>query len=260
MFAHKPVLVIVTSTTCGHCHDFKSQVRDDLVAKIRETGKVNVVETNFESATAAPGPEYHPSFVSYIGWFPEFILFTGDSWENHDSELKGEIMGGKMTDGKPEWVQGGPRPTVDGITGWINEKLATEPFKSAQGGSYIVNVPPPANTVRTVGSAPKYGTSAPKHPTISNQRRVVLTEGGRPLDMGNGVQIPGVPPGHFNSHGSWDGSRSRTQEPVQTPGLQGNLYTGLRSGSPTSAGSTGYVPTIGMRTNFVSSTIGPDIQ
>lgn len=235
MASKKSVFVILTSSTCGHCQTFKSKYRDEVIKRVKDDGKVNFVEINFPTSNSVPGPEYHPDLVKYIGWFPEFIIFTGESWENHSIELIGSIMAGKMVSGRPEFVQEESRLDVDSIISWINKEVPSGPFESSEslGGPYRVNTAHPTNVIQSSpqNSLSRYGVQPPRHPTINsdnkNPRKVVLlTEGGRPL---NKESIPG---------------EDTEQRSVSSPGF----------------GSMGYVPTIGMRTKFRSGNIETDIK
>ena len=122
MASKKPVFVIITSSTCGHCQTFKTKYRDEVASRIKAEGKANLVEINFPTSNAVPGPEYHPNLVKYIGWFPEFVLFTGESWENHSIDLDGVIMAGAGWDdkGRPKFNQEESRLDVEGIISWVN--------------------------------------------------------------------------------------------------------------------------------------------
>ena len=224
----KSVFVIITSDTCHNCVRFKTDFRNDLLKKLEDSGKINVVEINYQTSQPIQDPNYHPDLSSYIGWFPEFILFTGESWEDRSSKLRGEIMYGNMINGQPVISPGGPKFSVDGIFSWVEEKLSENLFKSSKIQSEVHNtnisqIPLPSSAI----NLPKYGISSPRHPTInpnSPQKRVIVLT---------------------------DGNITLNTEFAQT---SNNSY------SPSGNGSTGYVPGIGMNINFSHSSLDFDIK
>lgn len=119
------ILVIFTATSCGACIKYKKIFRDDVLNKLISEGKVSIIEINFPTFNVVLGPEYHPQLKKYIGWFPEFVLFTNESWYNYSTDLIGYIMGGRIVNGeaKPEKPIA---PNAENVSNWINRTIASE--------------------------------------------------------------------------------------------------------------------------------------
>ena len=91
------ILVIVTAGDCPACKFFKSK-RRDLLDIVNREKLVKIEEINFPNKHSPPDfSSYHPDLVKYIGWFPEFIIFTKESWNNHSIPLKGYVLNGVYT-------------------------------------------------------------------------------------------------------------------------------------------------------------------
>lgn len=64
----KPLLVISTSSSCGHCAQFKLTEREDLLKSIK--GMVDVIELDETTFSQ------HREVLKYIRWYPHFMLFS----------------------------------------------------------------------------------------------------------------------------------------------------------------------------------------
>jgi len=79
------------------------------------------------------GNEYHPQLQSKVHFFPTFILFPGNLWNNHKTKLKGIIKHGDE-----------PQPKIDysknSVLSWINDSLKNSLFSSEKYSSdkYVV--------------------------------------------------------------------------------------------------------------------------
>lgn len=173
------VLVIVTSDTCGHCTVFKNNERDPLLNRLENDPRLEVVEVDIINGDASVINNFHPMLRIYVGWFPEFILFKGNSWREHDQPLIGKIMGGFMEKKNVNGIEtmkaeydpnSGAKPTVENILDWINQTL---PFGGA----------PPTSTGRyssdemsRVQGSSGTRTSSPRDqirlPTYGSARRI----------------------------------------------------------------------------------------
>ena len=110
----KPVFVLITAKTCPGCVIFKKNTWDDLKKDLEKQNKVQIVTIEVPTTQSKPDPnKYHKDLSRFIGWFPTFILFPADRWNNPKSELIGIVKNGKLVppgtnkDGKyiPEMVE-----------------------------------------------------------------------------------------------------------------------------------------------------------
>jgi len=144
MSTRRPVFVIVTADTCGHCTTFKNKTLPSLKSRILSEGKCSLVEINFPNTNTIPGPEYHPHLKKYIGWFPTFFLFTGSSWSDHSKPLNGIILNGKLEGDEPKFVSS-VNLSDDSIISWINRSISSNPLftnDESQSLSTPTNSPP----------------------------------------------------------------------------------------------------------------------
>jgi len=144
----KPVFVLLMAKTCGHCANFKSKRWPSIKEELLKDGKVDIVEIELETQTTKPPSKYHPDLHKYIGWFPSMFLFNGDSWNNHNSELKGIIKNGKLTDDGVKNVKSGGKIvdySQESILAWVDSNLNQNPiFQSgvyrSKGKMYVPTV------------------------------------------------------------------------------------------------------------------------
>ena len=200
MTSKKPVFVIVTSGSCGHCKTYKEKQRVELVNRIKSEGKVNLIEIDLPGSRVEIKPEYHPDLTRYIAFFPQFLLFTGESWDNKSGRLEGVSINGEMINDKIELINKPTKSDTNFILNWIN--LQSAEFRSkAMGSSQNPNSvnsnyqnsnyqgvnstrgPSPNNNYQSQN----FGTLSPLHPTLNNnlgpvQKKIILTEGGKPLN------------------------------------------------------------------------------
>src|SRR5680860_1135952 len=122
-----PVFVIITSTTCGACNTFKTRYRMEVMSRLKDEGRVEIVEINFPNMKPVLDNRYHPDLIKFIPWYPLFIIFTGESWENHSTPLMGEIMYAKYEGGRysPEMNQ---PINAETIILWVNKKISEHPY------------------------------------------------------------------------------------------------------------------------------------
>lgn len=122
--------VSVLSKTCSHCKNFKDTSLTTLKNRVKLIPGINRKEYIEVSnlASAFDESKYHPDFSRFITWFPTFIIFTTESWEAHDKELIGKVMGGNITDNKmtlSNKAEFSANP-VD-ITNWIKKCMIDYP-------------------------------------------------------------------------------------------------------------------------------------
>ena len=133
----KPVLIIVTSETCAHCVTYKKYYHYQVMDWVKQKKQVNLIELHLSDGLVRLAPEHHPDLKRYVRWFPQFLLFTGESWGNRQGKLDGIIMGGEMVNGTPETVEE-KMPPLNGsnIIRWATEHVSN---------NNISQIPPAAN-------------------------------------------------------------------------------------------------------------------
>ena len=149
----RPVFVAITSDSCGACSVYKSQHQNDLISGLKELDIVDVVEINTKTMNPeSMSQEYHPELSKLIKWYPVFMLFEGESWENHDGHLVGKIRGGRIVNGVSSVVQPHPPITSEGIIKWVAETSREPMFNRISGSksrdSKMNPVPVPGRSTR----------------------------------------------------------------------------------------------------------------
>lgn len=121
----KSVLVLVMSHMCGACQNFKRKMLPDLERELKNDNRFRFIILDFPEM-AIPfdkeGKEYHPELRNgFVEFFPTFLLFPGNLWNNKESKLKGIA--------KHELKK---NPNVDysksSILSWIDETLRKNPL------------------------------------------------------------------------------------------------------------------------------------
>ncbi len=126
MSSSKPVFVMVTAATCGHC-----QKLHERWGPIRETIQrlgIRIKELNLPEMGSRVSEQGYPEDMQrYLGWFPIALLFPGDNWDavmaSREKTLHGAIMNGQVGNDRPH-------PAVyaldaDGLTRWITDTIPT---------------------------------------------------------------------------------------------------------------------------------------
>lgn len=120
MSNRNPILVIVTANNCDHCKIFKKDILNDLKAALLRENKVTIEELNLNS-TNDPIPEHYSQDLGrYVKWFPTFVLFNRESW-NNGNNLIGCVFNGIMDKGEAELV-GKRKLNKNNIVRWVNDE------------------------------------------------------------------------------------------------------------------------------------------
>ena len=174
----KPVFVLVTADTCGHCKNFKSTVWPTFESGLKQEGKVRIVHINLRTMGDKIGPEYHPDIIKYISWFPTVMMFNG-TWDNHSVPLEGDIFNGPMTStGKPT----GRTPlTAQNLKEWIDNKLKEDKYKNPIKIESVM-VPPSVSSL----------SPDTKRPVV------IITDNGKPITNTPPNIIPTI--GHYYNY------------------------------------------------------------
>ncbi len=188
------VFVIITAETCGACAKFKEKggVREKILRKLNELNIVRIEEIVLRATTTSTPDarelleRYHPNLRVWIGWFPQFLLFTSESWDNKYDPLKGSIFNGTFDPLKYDQttrearLATGPKPVqdsrykinADNIVSWIYSTSQMNNHNSSHFSSYpdgpeyysdhhsqlsnYGNEPVRTRAIPTVGSGIKY--------------------------------------------------------------------------------------------------------
>ena len=116
----KPVLVLVMSEACGACQNFKRKILSDLEKDLRNDSRVRFVVLEFPTMAIPQnkdGREYHPELRNgFVEFFPTFLLFPGNLWNNKDSKLKGVAKHSLKKNSQVDYSK-------SSILSWIDETL-----------------------------------------------------------------------------------------------------------------------------------------
>src|SRR5665647_1415124 len=118
------VLVLVMSQKCGACQRFKKSL-PELEKPLNNDKRFEFVVLEFDDFTipAPKGNQYHPELRNFIKWFPSFILFPSNLWNNHKSTLKGVIKHGDEATPKIDY-------SLSSLNSWISEALKNPMFSN----------------------------------------------------------------------------------------------------------------------------------
>lgn len=126
---NKPVLVLAMSEKCGACVQFKRKMLPELEKELNNDSRIKFVVLDFPEMMipqTTQGLTYHPELRNgFVRFFPTFILFPGNLWNNHNSKLKGVIKHGDEPNPRPDYS----KPS---ISSWIDETLKTPGFSEIQ--------------------------------------------------------------------------------------------------------------------------------
>jgi hypothetical protein len=163
--AIRGIFVIVTLPSCGHCQDYLFNQHDKLLNLLRSDGRIKLLhliaegyentkrlviaeETANEKGLTLP----HDSsfklpaelYTTYWKWWPNFMLFTKESWESCSNgqktcRLQGSTLGGKVINKIDEYgkaiqiIEENPREynaQAEKIMEWIINQLNSSLFES----------------------------------------------------------------------------------------------------------------------------------
>ena len=114
----KPVLLIVTSKSCGACTNFKKRQLPELEKELKTDDRITIETLDY--------PDFNVSaeLKPYIKFFPSIMLIPGNLWNT--KKLKGIVKHGDedMSKLKIDY-------SVNSIKKWIDETLKNEMFQSS---------------------------------------------------------------------------------------------------------------------------------
>lgn len=189
----KPVFLLATAHTCGHCATFRSEwprIRDEL----ERMDQVRIIDCEVPTFADLPDPDIYPADLSlrWVRWFPTIMLFNGASWDNAvpnsgrdvaNAKLQGVIFNGYMDDNTDEAmpVRGAPAPTLDRVMSWVNKELPKLKSKPSLDGNSILSLLA-ARSNQGSGSKPVSNQGSNQGPgnlrnPVPSRRDVVLTQG-----------------------------------------------------------------------------------
>jgi len=137
----KPVLLIITSSSCGHCRTYKQNNEKAVMEMLGREHLATVYQIN--DGVITPSSPINPNLNKYVHFVPTFMLLTKESWEGN-GPLLGSIMNQKMGhDSGKEFIQTSQAKheffnTSEGIKDWIIRELRNNPiFNSNVPKSYV---------------------------------------------------------------------------------------------------------------------------
>lgn len=133
---HKPVLVITRALPgmCGACDYYSKFVDAQFKELLKKDSRVDVLELTKEpteiTVTNNHKIKVHPDIYSWVTWWPSFIIFTANSWNDHNSSLQGAIFGGIIDEetGTPAEAPGkydyrSPQMLIEWVENTLNSNL-----------------------------------------------------------------------------------------------------------------------------------------
>jgi thiol-disulfide isomerase/thioredoxin len=122
---NKPVLVLVMSQQCPACSNFKKKMLPELEKEFKNDSRIRFVLLDFpkmEIPISKDGKDYHPELRNgFVEFFPTFLLFPGNLWNNKDSKLKGVAKHVLSKNPKPDYSKAS-------IVNWIDETIRKDPL------------------------------------------------------------------------------------------------------------------------------------
>ena len=119
------VLVIATWEGCHHCKTFKERHYDSLIEKLSEIAPLSIILYELDknrklTAKYIKGADksriINPNFPGIIPWYPAFLLFKKEVWENVAVVPIGNVYNGiRNSEGLIEPAPGGGAITADKI-------------------------------------------------------------------------------------------------------------------------------------------------
>jgi hypothetical protein len=118
-------LVLVMSEQCGACQQFKARLLPTIQRDLENDHRFKFVILEFPTMRVNPpkNNEYHPDLRNFIKWFPTFIMFPSNLWENSRSKLTGVIKHGDEENPKIDYSR-------NSLFSWIDETLKKPGFSS----------------------------------------------------------------------------------------------------------------------------------
>lgn len=122
---NKPVLVLVMSEKCGACQNFKRKALPELEKELKNDSRFKFVSLDFPDMTVPnnkDGKEFHPELRNgFVEFFPTFLLFPGNLWNDKNSKLKGVAKHDLKINPNVDYSK-------NSIISWIEETLKTNPL------------------------------------------------------------------------------------------------------------------------------------
>lgn len=126
----KPIFVIATAENCQFCQIF-AQAWPEIKVAIEASGLVTVRYIQVPDSFNPPDPSQYPFDLTerWIGWYPSFMLFNGQSWENARPEvdhrrlvkLQGFVFNGEFGPDGKIFNTKKKVPTKENLLSWIRE-------------------------------------------------------------------------------------------------------------------------------------------
>jgi len=127
----KPILIIATSSGCGHCMAFKQNFEKGVLDMLKETNYVELIQVH--DGRIQQKVHFNPTVGKYLTKVPAFALITRESWDsNGEPELvMMNLIPGRVTpDGFIKTEVGERKYPVNsnGVKEWLETNLKTNPM------------------------------------------------------------------------------------------------------------------------------------
>ena len=127
---NKPVLVLVMSQKCGACHNFKAKMLPELEKDLKNDNRFRFLVLDLpdmgvpKTGRDIAGNEFHPDLKNgFVQFFPTFLLFPGNLWNDKNSRLKGVPKHDMEKNPKVDYSRAS-------ILSWIDSTIETDPLFS----------------------------------------------------------------------------------------------------------------------------------
>lgn len=145
----KPVLLLVMSKKCGGCLQYKATAFPKIKAKLEKDPRFVFKIVELDDFNPGNIKTIHPEVKNFIRFFPTYVLFTGESFNDHKSKLVG-VVNNSGTEDEPK-----PNNGDEGLHEWISKTISSAPFSKT---SMHRTLPGGQMVVPTRGTYSKYRT------------------------------------------------------------------------------------------------------
>ena len=115
----KPMFVMVTADTCGHCQNLHKKW-NPIRKAIQSLGTVRVTEVKLPQMGSKVTDQGYPAGIQkHIRWFPTGLMFSGEVWD--------KAVGGDGEDMDGLVMEPTTPLTAESITGWIKNNVSKLP-------------------------------------------------------------------------------------------------------------------------------------
>jgi len=141
------------SSSCGACINLKKKILPDLEKDLKNDPRFRYLSLEFSEKAIGgkevDGKEFHPELKNgFVEYFPTFLLFPGNLWNNKNSKLKGVPKHDLKKNPQIDYSKAS-------ILSWIENTLKRDPLFNGGNTEVIENLKPLEDGKYVV---PTYGT------------------------------------------------------------------------------------------------------